>query len=314
MTASDLPARRILLIGAGGQLGRALASSLPPVGQVITTFRPGSEPLDGVSLDPTDPVAVRACVAAIRPALVVNAVAYTKVDQAEDEPEAARRLNADLPGVLAESCRTAGAGLVHFSTDYIYDGGGSSPRQEDDGIGPLGEYGRSKLAGETAIRAVGVPHLILRVQWLYAAWGQNFVRTMLRLAGREELRVVADQFGAPTSTPALARALAELLRGVPNWAEDFAARGGAYHLACDGETHWASFAEEIFAALATARPGTRVPRIVPIRSDEYAAKAVRPKNSRLDCGRFRETFGISMPSWRADFTGIFPEILAASEG
>lgn len=276
---------RILLTGAGGQLGAELAKSLAPLG-VLRAF-------DHAALDLADPEALVAACREVRPRLIVNAAAYTAVDKAEAEPEAARAVNARAPGVLAEEARRLGAVLVHYSTDYVFDGRKRAPYVEDDRPNPLNAYGRTKLEGERAIVEVGCRHLVLRTSWVYGPRGRNFFATMLGLAAtRDEVRVVDDQHGAPTSTLFLAEATANALAAIPHEG----VKSGIYHLSASGQTTWAGFAKAIFER-ARGRPGFRPPRVVPIPSSEYPTPARRPRNSVLAHSRFAAAFGFSPTSW-----------------
>jgi dTDP-4-dehydrorhamnose reductase len=305
---------RILLVGATGQVGRELLRTLAPVGPVFATARsPGAfaGTAQRLILDVTDLDAVRRTVREVRPAIIVNAAAYTAVDRAESEPDLAMLVNGIMPGMLAEEARAAGTALVHYSTDYVFDGGGTRPWREDDVTNPLNAYGRTKLAGEEAIRAAGVAHVILRISWIYAAHGHNFVRTMLKLASeRTELRVVADQVGGPTPAAAVATTTAEILRlAGDSPAEFLREHGGTFHLPVAGETSWHGFAEEIFRLAGAAGLSLRVERVLPITTAEYPTPARRPLNSRLDGWRVRERFGLALPDWRAALAAEFPKIV-----
>lgn len=285
---------RLLVVGGNGQVGHALLRSLARIGEVVATTRSGllddgsvCERLDLSDLDTIVPLLLR-----VRPDVVVNAAAYTAVDRAEDEIEAAFRANAEAPGRLAEACAGLAIALVHYSTDYVFDGGGSRPYRENDPTHPLGVYGRSKLAGEEAIAASGARHLILRTAWVYGLHGQNFLRTMLRVgAERDELRVVADQRGCPTPAWLIADATASLIaRGI--------AKSGIRHLVAGGETTWHGFAEAIFEeALATGLIA-RAPGVTPIATHEYPTRAARPAYSVLDTTRLRGEYGLELPDWR----------------
>ncbi|MBI2825581.1 MAG: dTDP-4-dehydrorhamnose reductase [Planctomycetia bacterium] len=309
---------RILLLGAGGQLGCELARSLPALGEVVPTARKpaaATAPDEYVRLNIADTDALRRTVREIRPTVIVNAAAYTAVDAAEADPATAAAVNALAPAVLAEESRRLDAALVHYSTDYVFDGAGYRPWREDDRTGPLNEYGRTKLAGEEAIRAAGVAHLILRTSWLYSPRGHNFVRTMLRLgAERPELRVVADQVGAPTSARLVARVTAEILaRATGSIADFLRERGGTLHACCAGTTSWRGLAEETFRLARAAGSPLRVGRVVPLASSEYPTAARRPLNSRLDCSRLANRFGVRLPDWRTELADCFPEIIATAE-
>jgi dTDP-4-dehydrorhamnose reductase len=274
---------RILLTGIGGQVGWELQRTLQPLGEVIAC--------DRQKLDLADPDRLRAALRDIKPALIVNPAAYTAVDQAESEPELAQAINGAAPGLLAEEAKRLGALLVHYSTDYVFDGAKSAPYTEDDPTAPLGAYGRSKRAGEQAIAASGCRHLIFRTCWVYGARGRNFLRTMLRLAReRDELSVVDDQHGAPTWSRLIAETTALALAR-------HAGQQGIYHLAAAGATSWHGFATAI---VAEARARGILDRATPVRritSADFPTPVRRPANSRLDCGRLHADFGLRPPDW-----------------
>lgn len=294
---------RILLLGGNGQVGRALRRALPALGEVLVATRDGAG--GELAADFDAPQALPGLVARIAPDVVVNAAAHTAVDRAEAEPEAAFRANAEAPAALARGCAATGALLVHYSTDYVFDGGSARPYREDDATAPLGVYGASKLAGEEAIRASGARHAILRTAWVYAAHGRNLLRTMLRLAAeREELRVVADQVGAPTPAAWIAEATGQLLRhGVP--------ASGTWHLAAAGETSWHGFAQAIMDEALAAGLLARRPRVLPIATAEYPTPARRPAYSVLDTARLRAEFGIVPPAWRDGLRATVRELAEA---
>ncbi|TSE20180.1 dTDP-4-dehydrorhamnose reductase [Tepidimonas alkaliphilus] len=299
-----MSAPRLLLLGAHGQVGWELQRALQPLGEVLAVSRAGApHPQGGAPLvgDLEDLEGLRRTVAALRPAAIVNAAAYTAVDQAEREVERARRINAEAPGALAEAAAACGAWLVHYSTDYVFDGQGERPWREDDAPAPLNVYGATKLAGEEAIRAAWGRHLILRTQWVYGVRGGNFARTMLRLAReRERLTVVDDQWGAPTGADLIAdvtaHALARLLRE-----PDAERLAGTYHLAAAGATTWHGYARFLIEQARARWPdaGWRVQAVEPIPSSAYPTPAARPRNGRLDTARLRATFGLNLPDWRA---------------
>lgn len=271
---------KILLTGATGQVGFELARILPSRGELLA--------LDRTRLNLSRPETIAAVVRAAKPDLIVNAAAYTAVDRAESEPQIAMAVNGTAPGVLAEEARRLGAALVHFSTDYVFDGTKKAPYLEDDAVNPLNAYGRSKLAGERAVAQSGARHLILRTSWVYDATHRNFLTTMLGLAKtRKELRVVDDQHGAPTWAGAIAVAVVQVLK--QEW------HGGIYHLTSAGETTWFGFTRAI---LDKARVAPR-PALVPIGSDEYPTPARRPKNSVLDNAKLNKTFNIALPHWES---------------
>lgn len=295
---------RILLIGRNGQVGHELLQTLAPLGEVLAT--------DRASLDLGDEAAVRARVRPLRPALIVNAAAYTAVDKAESEAESAFAVNGRAPGILAEEAAALGAWLIHYSTDYVF--AGDKPEgayTEDDPTGPINVYGRSKLAGEAAITRAGVPHLILRTSWVYGPHGANFVKTIVRKAReREQLRIIADQRGAPTSSRLIAEVTAQLIPRL------LGANGhgfsGIYHLQSAGEASWYDFATAIVDQLRSQNAGSvRCREIEPIPTFAYPTPAKRPANSRLDCGKLQKAFGLRLPAWHEDFALRFKEILHA---
>ncbi|WP_287029222.1 dTDP-4-dehydrorhamnose reductase [Pseudomonas sp. UBA6310] len=278
---------RILVTGRNGQVAQALQRSLAPLGELSVL---GSEQLDLQDVD-----AIRREVRALRPALIVNAAAHTAVDLAQSEPDKAFAINATAPGVLAEEAAALGAALIHYSTDYVFDGAKPAPYLESDAPNPLGVYGQSKLAGERAIQAVGGEHLILRTSWVYSTQGRNFLLTMQKLlAERDELKVVDDQIGAPTWADSIAEATAALVR---RWQAGTPGSWGLYHFSAGGETSWFGFAQAIAAHLA-AQNRLRA-RLLPIPSSDYPTPAPRPLNSRLDCTRLQREWDVSLPDWRA---------------
>jgi dTDP-4-dehydrorhamnose reductase len=288
---------KVLITGARGQLGWELQRTFAPTGEVLA--------LDRRDLDLADGARLRRAVREASPDLILNAAAYTGVDAAEAAPAVAMAVNGVAPGILAEEARGLGAALVHFSTDYVFDGERDGPYAEADAPNPRSVYGRTKLAGERAVQDAGGAYLILRTSWVYAARGRNFPLTILRLAGeRDELRVVDDQTGAPTWSRLIAEATAQIVafcRGRRRDASDlFGDARGVYHLTAEGATTWCGFAEEILRhgpSLGLAR----VPRLVPIRTDEYPTAARRPANSVLSNDRVRGAFGIRMLDWRRAF-------------
>ena len=281
---------KLLLLGGNGQVGRELRRSLLPLGELVVATRDGVDA--DVIADFGAPISLAALIAQTAPDVVVNAAAYTAVDKAETDAEAAFRINAEAPAAIAQACVDSGALLVHYSTDYVFDGSATRPYREDDVTAPLGVYGASKLAGEQAIRVSGVRHAILRTAWVYAAHGKNFLLTMLRLANeRDELRVVADQIGAPTPAAWIADATAEIIRrGV--------VASGTWHLVADGETSWHGFAEAIVDDAHALGLIARKPRVVAIPTADYPTPAKRPAYSVLDTTRLQNDFGIAPPNWR----------------
>ena len=252
---------RILVTGTTGQVGRALLSPLGALGTVVPVVRADLDLSDGASIKPT--------LDRLNPNLIINPAAYTAVDQAEDEPDLARQVNAEAPGIIARWAAARVVPFVHFSTDYVFDGSGERPWREQDTPRPLSVYGATKFAGEELVRAANGPHLIVRTSWVYAAEGRNFLRTVMRLAGeREELRIVSDQIGAPTSARVIADAIARLLAvGGSDLAGSFAAAGGLVHLAAAGETSWHGFATEIIRGLRARGATLKVDAIVPIATE-----------------------------------------------
>lgn len=284
---------RLLVTGGNGQVGHELLRALAPLGEVVATTRSGTLD-DGSACEVADfdqPGTLPALVERIAPDVVVNAAAYTAVDRAETERDAAFRANAEAPAALAAACAARGALLMHYSTDYVFDGNGTRPYREDDAVAPIGVYGESKRAGEDVIRASGARHAILRTAWVYADRGKNFMLTMLRLAAdRDELRVVADQVGTPTPASLIADGTAAMLRhGV--------ATSGTWHLTATGETSWHGFAEAIVARAAASGRLQRQPRVTAITTAEFPTPARRPSYSCLDTRRFEAEYGYRLPAW-----------------
>jgi dTDP-4-dehydrorhamnose reductase len=293
---------RILLLGGNGQLGRELRRSLAPLGELVVATRDGVDADAAANFD--DPTALAAMVRGSGADVVVNAAAYTAVDKAEADADAAFRVNSEAPGAIARACARIDALLVHYSTDYVFDGSASRPYREDDATAPLGVYGISKLAGEDAIRASGARHAILRTAWVYASHGRNFLLTMLRLANeRDELRVVADQIGAPTPAAWIADATADLIRrGV--------AESGTWHLVTSGQVSWHGFASAIMEDAHALGLLERMPTVVPITTAEFPTPARRPAYSVLDTTRLHDDFGIVPPAWRGELRATLREIAA----
>jgi dTDP-4-dehydrorhamnose reductase len=293
-------ARKVLVFGAGGQVGRELTQRPVPAGFAVA----GLARAEG---DITDRAAVEDAVRRYQPDMIVNAAAYTAVDKAESEPDRAFAVNEDGARHLASAAKDVGAVLVHFSTDYVFDGRKSDPYVEDDPVAPVSAYGRSKEAGERAVRATTPRHIILRTAWIYAAQGHNFLRTMLRLAGERDLvRVVADQEGAPTCAADVADATLKILTSSPDRKEAF----GTFHLTNYGRTTWHGFAQAIFGCLA--RRGERIPRLEAITTAEYPTPAGRPAMSALDCGKIERAYGIRLRPWEAAAAETIDTLLAAN--
>ena len=296
---------KILLLGMNGQVGWELQRSLAPLGELVALDFDSPGPLVA---DFARPEALAATVRAVAPQVIVNAAAHTAVDKAEAEPELARTINATAPGSLAREAASLGAWLVHYSTDYVFDGSGTLPWREDSPTGPLSVYGSTKLEGEQAIRASGCQHLILRTSWVYAARGGNFARTMLRLAAeRERLSVIEDQIGAPTGAELLADVTAHTLRS----AMAKPGLGGTYHVAAAGETSWHGYARHVieFARSAGQPVRVRPEDISPIGTSAYPTPARRPQNSRLDTHKLKQTFGLALPDWRTGVERMLREVL-----
>ncbi|AXE99356.1 dTDP-4-dehydrorhamnose reductase [Paraburkholderia hospita] len=279
----------ILVTGVNGQVGFELVRTLQGLGRVIA--------LDRAALDLADLAQVRSTVRELKPSVIVNPAAYTAVDKAETDVDAAMRLNGEAPGVLAEEAARSGAVLIHYSTDYVFDGTGSSPYVEDDATNPQNVYGKSKLAGEQAIAESGCAHLILRTSWVYGVRGKNFLLTMLKLgAERPELRVVADQIGAPTWSNTIATSTCHIIAQslAANDAGWWLERSGIYHLTAAGETSWHGFAK----AILDMAMGEKTPNVIPIGTSDYPVPAKRPANSRMSHRKLSDTFGLTLPDWQ----------------
>ena len=296
---------RILLLGCKGQVGWELQRSLAPLGELVACDfdTPGA-----LKADFADAPSLTALVQRVRPQLIVNAAAHTAVDKAESEPALAHAINAVAAGVIAREAQALGALLVHYSTDYVFDGSGDAARDEEAPTGPLSVYGRTKLEGEQFIRASGCRHLILRTSWVYAARGGNFARTMLKLAAeRETLNVIADQIGAPTGADLLADVTAHAVRRV--LAEP--ALAGSYHCVAGGETSWFDYARFVIEwARAQGRPIRVAPDAIhPIPTRAYPTPATRPLNSRLDTRKLQRAFGLRLPQWQPGVERLLAEVL-----
>jgi dTDP-4-dehydrorhamnose reductase len=289
-------APRVLLLGASGQLGVELAKVLSPHAELVAFARQ--------EVDLTDDSAVRAALRRVRPRFIVNAAAYTAVDRAESEPALAHAVNTQAPRVLAEEALAHNAWLLHFSTDYVFDGSGKMPFSEAASTHPLNVYGQTKLDGEKAIAATGCRHLIFRTSWVYSAHGNNFLRTMLRLASqRPKLTIVDDQIGAPTTTGELARGVKHVLGRLESGEQ--VPDSGVYHMTCRGCTSWFGFAGAIFKCFSGMIP---TPEIVPIPSSQFPTPAIRPHNSRLDCGKLERVMGLRLAPWEEALEEVAAEI------
>lgn len=294
---------KILLLGKNGQVGWQLQRALAPLGEIVALERKDA------GGDLADPQGLAAAVRAAKPQVIVNAAAYTAVDKAESEPQLARLINTEAPAALAREAAASGALLVHYSTDYVFDGSGSAPWQESDATGPLNVYGATKLAGEQAIAASGCAHLTFRTSWVYAAHGDNFIKTMLRLAAtRERLTVIDDQKGAPTGAELIADVTAHAISQTLQQP----AKAGLYHLTAAGEASWFDYAQYVLALVRQARPQgvkTAAGGVQPIASSQYPAAARRPLNSRLDTRRLQAVFGLTLPHWQAGVARVLEEII-----
>jgi len=296
---------KILLVGCNGQVGWELQRALAPLGDLVALDFDSAAPLKA---DFSVPEALTALVAEVAPEVIVNAAAHTAVDKAESEPELARTINATAAGVLARAAAARGALLLHYSTDYVFDGSGEQPREEDAATGPLSVYGRTKLEGEQLIRSSGCRHLILRTSWVYAARGGNFARTMLRLAAeRDELKVIDDQIGAPTGADLLADVSAHALRSV----QAHPALAGTYHCVAGGQTSWFDYARFVIeTARARGVPIKVAPEAIrPVPTSAFPTPATRPLNSRLDTRRLQHGFGLHLPHWQLGVRRLLDEIL-----
>jgi dTDP-4-dehydrorhamnose reductase len=281
---------KILLTGKNGQVGWELQRTLATLGEVVAVDRQG--------MDLADPDSIRAAIRAIRPNLIVNAAAYTAVDKAESEPDLAMAINGIAPDIMAEEAKRLGAAMVHYSTDYVFDGTKASPYTEDDIPNPINVYGKTKLAGEQAVQAAGIPHLIFRTSWVYGLRGRNFLRTILRLANeRDELKIVDDQIGAPTWSRMIAEATGQVLS---QDSSPLTMKSGIYNLTAAGRTSWHGFTRAILENLSGhLQP---LPHLVPITTPEYPLPAPRPPYSVLSSAKFIQTFGVALPAWDASLT------------
>ena len=295
---------KILLLGKNGQVGWELQRALAPLGELIALDFDSTD----YSANFSRPESLAATVQALRPQIIVNSAAHTAVDKAESEPDLAHQLNATSAGVIAREAAAIGATLLHYSTDYVFDGSGSAPRDELAATGPLSVYGRTKLAGEELIRASGCRHLILRTSWVYASRGGNFARTMLKLAAeRETLAVINDQFGAPTGADLLADVSAHALRALAQ----NPALAGTYHCVAGGETHWHAYAQFVIEWARARGHAIRVPAaaISAVPTSAYPTPARRPLNSRLDTRKLQSAFGLQLPHWQPGVARMLTEIL-----
>ncbi len=297
---------KILLLGKNGQVGWELQRSLAPLGEVLALDRHSSSYCG----DLLKPDQLAQTVLAYQPDFIVNAAAHTAVDKAESEPELAHVLNAQAPAALAQAAARVGAWLVHYSTDYVFDGSGTHARQEGEGTGPLSVYGQTKLDGENAIVASGCKYLIFRISWVYSARGGNFAKTMLRLAQeRDRLTVINDQHGAPTGADLIADVTAHAMRRVLNTQN--ISFGGVYHLVAAGETTWHGYATHVIAQAKAFKPelGWKVADIAPVPTTAFSTPAARPLNSRLCTAKLQQAFGLMLPPWQQGVDRMLAEIL-----
>ena len=295
---------KLLLLGKGGQLGWELQRSLAPLGELVALSSDSTE----FDADFSRPEQLAETVLKVRPDVIVNAAAHTAVDKAESEPELARKLNAMSPGVVAAAAQQIGALMVHYSTDYVFDGSGSRPRLETDATGPLSVYGRTKLEGEQLVAQQCARHLIFRTSWVYAARGGNFAKTMLRLAKeRERLTVIDDQFGAPTGAELLADVSAHAIRDTLR----DAGKTGLYHLVAGGETTWHGYARFVLeqARVAGVELKASPDAVDAVPTSAFPTPAIRPHNSRLNTAKLQSTFGLALPHWQAGVARMLREIL-----
>ena len=298
---------KILLLGKNGQVGWELQRSLAPLGEVIALDFDSTGPLKA---NFADPESLAATVRAVAPQLIVNAAAHTAVDKAESEADFARTLNATSPSVLAREAKALGAWLVHYSTDYVFNGSGTAPWREDSATGPLSVYGVTKLEGELAIRASGCQHLIFRTSWVYAARGGNFAKTMLKLAKeRDKLTVIDDQIGSPTGADLLADITAHAVRMALTQPE----LAGTYHAVAQGETSWHGYARNVIEfARAAGQPIKVAPdAVLPVPTSAFPTPAARPSNSRMNTQKLRDAFGLTLPAWQAGVERMLTEVLSS---
>jgi len=304
---------KILLLGREGQIGWELQRSLAPLGELVALGRNGDRNPGGMCGELTDLEGLARTVRSMHPDVIVNAAAHTAVDRAESEPELARQINALAPGVLAQEARACGAWLVHYSTDYVFDGSGEIPWQENDATRPLSVYGQTKLEGEQAV-AQSARHLIFRTSWVYAARGGNFAKTMLRLAQtRDTLNVIDDQIGAPTGADLLADITAHAIRqvtGSGSGAPGTSDLAGIYHLVASGHTSWFGYAKYVLAQAQIAQPAIQmiVNQVNPVASTAFPTAARRPHNSRMDTTKLRATFGLHLPHWQEGVARMLSEM------
>lgn len=300
--------RKILLTGKNGQVGWELQRTLAPLGTIVAVGHR--------EMDLADPDSIRKVIGQVGPDLIVNAAAYTAVDKAESEPDLAMVINGVAPGIMAEEAKRLNAAMVHYSTDYVFDGTKTGPYTEGDTPNPLNVYGRTKLAGERAVQAAGVPHLILRTSWVYGARGKNFLLTMLKLAReRSELKIVDDQIGAPTWGRMLAEVMSQILAQhlSPLCRQSASIKdvSGVYHVVSEGSTSWCGFARKIFEE-ASREASFALPKLIPIPATDYPLPAVRPRNSTMSNVKLGQTFGLAIPSWEKSLALCLQEMIKSA--
>ena len=304
---------KVLVFGAAGQVGSEMDAAFTRVAAAAKVEGPLVINTNRSDCDVSDPKAVEILMDTHQPDWVINAAAYTAVDQAEAESDLAERLNTEAPKILAKCCSRVGARLIHISTDYVFSGEGDQPSTEECATQPLGVYGKSKLAGEVAIRQVLAPHIIMRTSWVFGARGKNFVKTMLTLAAsRDQVSVVSDQFGAPTSARGIAEAIASIVLSMLK-AMDEDDRWGTYHFSGYPYTTWASFAETLFLQAQEVGLISKGPLVIPITTANYPTPAARPLNSRLDCSKLETKFDISPDDWKVSLRAMLESLKAAED-
>ena len=306
-------AMKILVLGAAGQVGSEIDAALTGVSESLKVDYPTIINLNRDDCDVGDPSAIEAVIDVHQPDWVINASAYTAVDQAESEPDLAHQINSLAPEILAECCSRMGAPLIHISTDYVFSGEGDEPFTEESATQPLGVYGATKLAGEAAIKQALSAHIILRTSWVFGAQGKNFVKTMLKLAAtRNEVSVVADQFGAPTSARSIAETIASIVLSMSKaMPEDN--RWGTYHFSGYPFTTWAAFAETVFRQAREVGVTSSAPQVTPITTAEYPTPAARPLNSRFDCSKIAANFGICPDDWKVSLAEMLEAVKVVEE-
>lgn len=305
--------QRILIVGMHGQVGDAFRRILDNDTNFSVTYTGRSTEIHASQAleicDLTQPDSIRTTIQKVKPHILINCAAYTAVDKAESDRDLAMQVNATAPGIMAAECAQLDALMIHYSTDYVFNGRGSTPWREEDPTDPVNFYGATKLEGERLVQTHGAKHLILRTQWVYSDHGHNFVKTMLRFGReREEMKVVSDQIGAPTSAHVIANSTLDLIRSLNEARCDF----GIYHLACSGNVSWHQFAEEIFRQYRELGLPLRVERVLDIRSEEFPTPAKRPMNSRLNLSKIQQALGRVMPDWRDSLKPVISSIAKGS--